>query len=250
MSELIIIMLISFLFYLAVSQLTNLISRCRQKILVKQATGRGKTVLVPLFGYIYKSLLRKHLFSQQREKKRLMSIRQSFPELLSFIINGLKASLSLNQTLMEAALTIPGYLGDELKQMTYELEAGIDIETVLDNAAARNPLPEMQHFRIVITTQHWIGGNLSIALETLNEVVRNRLAIYNDVRVLTAQSRFSCLVLGSLPLGFMILIPTFSGHSLWLLMKIPAFWMIAGIGLLLNAAGFLILRRLVVFEVD
>jgi tight adherence protein B len=100
-----------------------------------------------------------------------------------------------------------------------------------------------------ITVQYQMGGNLAETLETIAKTVRDRINLLREVRVLTAQQRYTGYVLALLPLitGLLIFIvnPEYIGRlfeSGWV-----RFLPIAAV--MMQIVGYFIMRRIVDIEV-
>ena len=102
---------------------------------------------------------------------------------------------------------------------------------------------------IAIDVQHETGGNLAETLEIIGDTVRDRLRMLQEIRVLTAQQRFTGYVLAFLPL--------FTGLAVWFMnpeyiedLFLPGWVRILPIGaVVLQVVGFLVIRKIVDIEV-
>ncbi len=64
----------------------------------------------------------------------------------------------------------------------------------------------MRFFAAALIIQDETGGNLAEILGNLSATVRDRFKIRGEVRVRTAQGRFTAIILISLPPGMLILL--------------------------------------------
>jgi tight adherence protein B len=109
--------------------------------------------------------------------------------------------------------------------------------------------PNVPLLIVGILVSQEVGGNLAEVVDNTAYTIRERAKLQRDVRVLTAQSRFSALILTFLPIGVGLFMATFNrtyfdpmmttdlGHKL----------IITAAGLILG--GHLIIRRIIRFRV-
>ncbi len=88
------------------------------------------------------------------------------------------------------------------------------------------------------------GGDISSAARSLSSIARRRQAAKRETHVLTAQARYSSLILGALPVAFFLFFPAGDGRGPIGALSNPAGWVVVLVGLALNAGGFLIMRKL------
>ena len=107
-----------------------------------------------------------------------------------------------------------------------------------------------------IPIQHSVGGNLAEILDTIAFTIRERVRIKGEIRVLTAQQRMSGYVVGFLPVALVLLLsvvsPTFMQPMFEQppsLLGFPAGMFILGLGGVMMAIGFVLIRRIVDIEV-
>jgi tight adherence protein B len=65
--------------------------------------------------------------------------------------------------------------------------------------AARIPLTDLRYLVIAILIQRETGGNLAEILGNIGHIIRGRLRLAAQVRVLSAEGRMSAWILGLLP---------------------------------------------------
>jgi tight adherence protein B len=71
----------------------------------------------------------------------------------------------------------------------------------LHNMAARIPLTDLRYLIIAVLIQRETGGNLAEILTNISHIIRDRLKLAAQVRVLSAEGRMSAWILGLLPFG-------------------------------------------------
>lgn len=189
------------------------------------------------------------LLSSHLRRRELQVIENQLPDLIAFLTTALKASLSLRQAFEEAALELPPPLDKEIHRLVQELSMGLSLEQALENLSARVPLEDLNLLATAITIASSSGGNLIFTLETLSQTIRERLSLKREIKVLTAQGRFSGLVLSALPIGVLCFLAIFSPQDLKKFLSLPLGWLILIVGLCLNLVGFLLIQKITDIEV-
>jgi len=146
---------------------------------------------------------------------------------------------SMHTEMSEAARRFSGPLGEELALAAGELATGLTIEQALRGLAERTGTRDAVTAAAVLGVAIRQGGDAAAALDTLATVASRRLALRREVESLTAQARFSAVVLGVLPVGFWLFFPGGAGPGA---LAKPLGWLVVLIGLALDGAGFAVLR--------
>jgi tight adherence protein B len=123
---------------------------------------------------------------------------------------------------------------------------GLPATIVLRDLAQRNGVLELHIFVIALLIQQQTGGGLAEMMENLANVVRERLALRNKVKTLTAEGRMQALVLMVLPpfvFGALFVVNRQYASALF---EYPQLIML-GLGSM--ALGALWIRKIVNFEV-
>jgi tight adherence protein B len=115
----------------------------------------------------------------------------------------------------------------------------------LHNMAARIPLTDLRYLIIAVLIQRESGGNLAEILGNISTIIRSRLKLLAQVRVLSAEGRMSAWILGLLPLAVMLTLTVVNPDYVSLLWTDPT-----GQRLLWYAAGMVLfgvfwLRKLI-----
>jgi tight adherence protein B len=106
----------------------------------------------------------------------------------------------------------------------------------LQNLAARIPLTDLRYLVIAVLVQRESGGNLAEVLVSIARIIRARLKLLGQVRVLSAEGRMSAWVLGLMPVVMIGVMALVNPQYIRLLWTDPS-----GIKLLWYAAGMVAL---------
>ena len=117
------------------------------------------------------------------------------------IADGLSAGGSLRRALLDAPATTGGAGGAELRRVRAELAAGQPTQAALEGLRLRCASPAIDAIVAAALVQRRSGGNLSVLLRRLARSFEDQRRLADEVRVATAQARFTGLVVVVLPLG-------------------------------------------------
>jgi tight adherence protein B len=137
-------------------------------------------------------LRRKHL-------KRQAAFNAQLAETLTLMAGGLSAGLSLPQAVDTVVREGQEPMASELRRALVEQRLGVTIEDALDGVGDRMESQDFNWVVMAVRIQREVGGNLAELLTTVSETLREREYLRRQVRVLSAEGRFSGYVLTALP---------------------------------------------------
>lgn len=126
---------------------------------------------------------------------------EQLAETLLLMANSLKAGFSFLQSMEMVAREAPSPICDEFQRVTQEITIGISVNEALNNLSARVNSMDLQLMVIAVLIQREVGSSLAEILEMIASVIRDRVTIRGEIRVLTTQGRFTGFLLGLLPVG-------------------------------------------------
>ncbi|MDO4203924.1 MAG: type II secretion system F family protein [Selenomonadaceae bacterium] len=189
-----------------------------------------------LFGLIY---------LKQSIKRRRQKFVNQLGDCLMMVANALRAGFSFMQAMELVSREMDAPLGSEFRKVIGEMNVGASLETALSNMSKRM---ESSDFDLVVTAvliQRQVGGNLSQILDTISDTIRERIRMKAEILTLTAQGRFSGMILLALPFvvcGFIMI--TNPGY-LQPMLSSTAGQIALFVGLILEFIGYLIIKRIV-----
>lgn len=146
----------------------------------------------------------------QARGRRLHKLEQQLPEVADFLSRALRAGHSFSNVLQMVGHEMPEPTGSEFRMAYEEINYGVPMNEALHNLAARIPLTDLRYMVIAVLIQRESGGNLAELLDNVSAMVRARLKLLAQVRVMSAEGRMSALILGLLPLGVMLMMSVFN----------------------------------------
>lgn len=166
---------------------------------------------------------------------RLRLIEQQLPEAADFLARALRAGHSFSNVLQMVGDELPAPIGGEFKMTYEEINYGVRMEEALHNLGVRIPLPDLRYLVVAVLVQRESGGNLAEIFQSVSGIIRARLKLLAQVRVMSAEGRLSAWVLGLLPLAVLLIMSVVNPRYASVLWTDPA-----GIKLLWYAAGMIV----------
>jgi tight adherence protein B len=146
------------------------------------------------------------LYVARAMSKRLARIEQQLPDALDLMSRALRAGHAFPTALKMVGDEMSGPLASEFSAAFDEVNFGIAMQDALMNLAARVPSTDLRYFVIAVLIQRETGGNLSELLTSISAIIRARIKLLGQVRVLSAEGRMSAWILSLLPFGAAFLI--------------------------------------------
>ncbi|MCJ7634745.1 type II secretion system F family protein, partial [Candidatus Bathyarchaeota archaeon] len=107
--------------------------------------------------------------------KRKNLIDQSLPRILEGIAEGLKAGMTLIESIEEVSKQNYGWISRELQTMVAQMTWGIPIETAFDNFAKRAGTDMARKTTALLTATIRLGGNLDSLFMSTSEFLHQML---------------------------------------------------------------------------
>ena len=184
-------------------------------------------------------------YVRRQRNKRMRLFETQFPETLDLISRALRAGHAFGSGLKVAAEEGPEPLAAEFRFATEEINLGLSAPQALLNLADRVPLPDFRFFVTAVLIQRETGGNLTEILGNISSIIRERLKLFANIRVLSAEGRMSAWILIALPFICAGLISFMNPGYLNVLFVDPLGVNILGGGAFMMIAGILWIRRTV-----
>ncbi|HZX28450.1 MAG TPA: type II secretion system F family protein, partial [Telluria sp.] len=181
----------------------------------------------------------------QARRARLKRIEAQLPEAADFIARALRAGHSFTNVLQMVGAEMPEPLAAEFRAAHEEINYGVPMNTALHNLAARVPLTDLRYLVIAVLIQRESGGNLAEILANIGHIIRERLKLLAQVRVLSAEGRLSAWVLGVLPFAVVGLMSVTNARYISVLWTDPAGIRLVWYGVGMILLGVFWLRRVI-----
>jgi tight adherence protein B len=185
----------------------------------------------------------------RRRRTRVSRLTQDqLADGVSVIASGLRAGRSLRQAFELAAAEIDPPIGHSFERIGDRAELGDPMDDAVDAWAAEISGPDARLAAGVFRLHRRSGGALASTLEELASTLRARRSVARELRSLTAQARLSANILGLLPLGFFAFLSVVARDDMVAAVTTPAGSLAIVLGLVLQAAAYVWIRRLLRIE--
>ena len=186
-----------------------------------------------------------YLYVTRTKAKRLDRIEQQLPDALDLMGRALRAGHAFPTALKMVGDEMSDPIAAEFRIAFDEVNFGIAMPEALMNLATRVPSTDLRYFVIAVLIQRETGGNLSELLASISAIIRDRLKLLGQVKVLSAEGRLSAWILALLPFGAAFMIQIVNPKFLEVLYTDPTgrkMLAVAGVMMLL---GILAMRKIV-----
>jgi tight adherence protein B len=183
--------------------------------------------------------------ARRARTRRLLRIEQQLPEAADFIARALRAGHSFTNVLQIVGNELPEPLSGEFRIAREEINYGVPMNEALHNMAERIPLTDLRYMVIAVLIQRESGGNLAEILGNISVIIRGRLKLAAQVRVLSAEGRMSAWILGLLPFSIMGVMVVVNRTYVSMLWTDPAGVRLLWYGLGMIIVGVFWLRRVI-----
>ena len=208
----------------------------------------GFSILPTVLGLVL-GLILPFLYLSVKESKRKGAFAAALPETLQLLSGSLAAGYSLPQAVDTVVRESSGPMAVELNKAIVEARLGVPIEDALDTVARRMDSVDFEWVVMAIRIQREVGGNLAEVLNNVAATMRERERLRRQVDVLSAEGRLSAVILGALPLLFVVYLILVRPEYIGVLVTNPLGIVLIVVGVILLIAGAFWLRKVVTVEV-
>lgn len=142
-----------------------------------------------------------YAYVNNRAGKRTAAFEEQLPDAIDLIGRAMRAGHPLSAGLKMVGDEALEPLAGEFRRVFEEQRFGMPFDEALLGLCDRVPLTDVRILVTAILIQREVGGNLAEVLDKIAYVIRQRFTIKRQIRVYTAQGRFSGMVLSLLPIG-------------------------------------------------
>lgn len=136
--------------------------------------------------------------------KRSMRVEKFVLQLAEFLVlitNSLRSGQTFLQGVDIASKDSPNPIGMEFRMLLKETNLGVPVETAFNNMLIRVPSEDLKIVMSAFSIQRNVGGNLADIMDQVAAMIRQRIAIQGQIKVLTTQGKLSGMIVGLLPVG-------------------------------------------------
>ncbi len=154
---------------------------------------------------------------------------EQLPENLDVLASALRAGHSLAGAMGVVADEAPEPSKREFTRVVTDEQLGIPLDEALEVTAKRMQNTDIDQVAILALVQREAGGNTAEVLDQVTTNIRARMDVRRLVKVLTAQGKFSSVVVAMVPVGIFLFLMLFNPSHLDPLFQ-ETFGQISGVG--------------------
>ncbi len=149
-----------------------------------------------VIAFFIPDLLLKRAISQRR-----VNFGKQLVDVLVLMTGAVRAGYSLPQAIEVVSKEMKAPASEEFRRVRHEIGLGLSLTQALANLVARMENDDLYLVVTAININSQVGGNIVTMLEAVGSTIRERVRLFSEVRVLTAQQRFGSYLLTFLPVA-------------------------------------------------
>ena len=146
------------------------------------------------------------MFLTRQASVRRRRIAEQLPTFLESVMRVLAAGNTLEESIASAARESPEPLRPLFVSVGRQIRLGAPVEAVLMELGEIHQLGDIKVMALAASINRKYGGSLKNILKSLIQAIRQRDVAVRELRALTAETRFSALVLAIIPVGISLYI--------------------------------------------
>jgi tight adherence protein B len=190
-----------------------------------------------------------YIVIRRKRSRRFYKFEEQLPDAIDMLGRAIRAGHPLSSGLKMVADEAHDPVAGEFRRTHDEHRFGLAFEDAMLAMADRVGIVDVRILVTAILIQREVGGNLAEVLDNLASVIRARFTIRRQLRVYTAQGRFSGYVLAVLPIAVGAAIYGLNPSYIKLLFTDPLGKLLVTTAVIFQIIGFLWIRKIVNIEI-
>jgi tight adherence protein B len=141
-----------------------------------------------------------------KRRRRFRAFRSQLPDAVELMMRSLQAGHSFISALRVVATEMPEPIAREFGKTYEEQSLGLNMKSALENLVERVPILDLKLCVTAALIHREIGGALSEALRNISHMIRERFRVAGEIRLKSAQMRWTCYVISASPFFLFITI--------------------------------------------
>lgn len=166
---------------------------------ISLAAGAGLSAIPTIVLGIIAGVAAPAMLVQSAQSRYQRQFLEVFPDTLDLIARAVRAGLPAPEAIELASREARPPVRIEFKLMLDEMRIGSDVEEALRRAAERIRVPDFQFFAVSLLLQRQTGGGIAETLANLSTIIRQRKALRQKGRALTAEAQASAAIVATTP---------------------------------------------------
>jgi tight adherence protein B len=196
-----------------------------------------------LFGYV------PALYLYWLKSQRISKFERQLPEALELVSRALRAGHAFSVGLKLVGDEAAAPVGKEFRRVFDEVSMGVSLPEALQNMMERMESVDLRFFVTSVLIQRETGGNLAEIIDALAGLIRKRFELQLKVKALSAEGRFSGLILFCLPIVVGLLLYKMNPDYITILFTDPMGKNMIMVASFMMITGALVMKKMVTIRV-
>ena len=183
------------------------------------------------------------------KSRRMATFERQLPEALELVSRALRAGHAFSVGLKIVGDEAADPIGQEFRRVFDEVSMGVALPQALQNMTDRVDSVDCRFFVTSVLVQRETGGNLAEIIDSLAGLIRQRFELQLKVRALSAEGRFSAMILLGLPIVIGLLLYKLNPDYVGLLFSDPMGQSLSTAGSIMMVLGAIVMKRMVAIKV-
>lgn len=201
-------------------------------------------VCVSIAGWTLPKLLLKSMW-----EKRCNRVVVQMVDGLTIMANGVKAGLTVGQSIDRVIENMRGPLVQELTIVQNRVRLGSSLEEALNEFGDRIPRPDVQMFVTGVNILSETGGKLAETFQTIVTTIRERQKVEQRIDAMTSQGVMQATVISLAPFGILIFTLIADPNFIMPLFTKPLGWFALALMVGLIVIGGVLMKKIVTIKV-
>jgi|UniRef100_A0A7C3UXK7 tight adherence protein B len=186
-----------------------------------------------------------HFYLKRKKTQKSLAVERQMPDAMELLARSLRAGHTLPSAVELLGEEIDHPLGTEMRIVYEQQRFGMSIPEALSHILDRVDSQDMRYFVTAVLIQHESGGNLVEVLEKIGHIIRARLNFKAKIRALTAEGRWSAIVLSILPVVLFLALMAIRREYEAALLTTSTGRILLFFGVVMTALGAFLMKRFI-----
>ncbi len=182
--------------------------------------------------------------------QKFLDFSKQFPDTLNLMSSSLRAGHTLFSAMEIVTEEMPKPISGVFERARKDISLGIDTKDAFYGMTKVMPKSlDLKFFITAVLIQKEVGGNLAELLDGLSETIRERFKLMGQLRVQTAQTRLSGMIIGVVPVMVLLIIFFMNPEYIKPLFDTKDGQLALGLAACLIMAGFISIKKISEIEI-
>ncbi len=183
------------------------------------------------------------------KSQRMAKFERQLPEALELVSRALRSGHAFSVGLKLVGDEVADPIGIEFKRVFDEISMGVALPQALQYMTDRLDCVDLRFFVTAVLVQRETGGNLAEIIDSLAGLIRKRFELQLKVIALSAEGRFSAIILFGLPIVVGGILFKLNPDYMSTLLTDPMGQNMLMVGSFLMVIGAIVMKRMVAIKV-